>query len=64
MKIKELLIEDDFVNKGQKIMVAIAEDGSKWVLSGNPHFPTSLTPYENCWYTKEGHQNIEKANGR
>lgn len=64
MKVKEFLIEDDFINKGQKIMVAVAEDGSKWVVSGNPHFPTNLIPYESCWYTEIGHSNFNKANGK
>lgn len=64
MRIVNFEIEDDFVNKGQKLLIAIALDGSKYVVSGNPHFPTSLIPYEQCWYTKVGHENFNEANGK
>lgn len=50
MKIKEFHIEDDIRNKGHKLLIAISEDGLKYVVAGNPHFPTSIIPYNECWY--------------
>ena len=52
MKVKEFIVEDDKVNRGLKILVAVTEDGSKFVVSGNPHFPTQLVPYDECYYSK------------
>lgn len=63
MKITEFTIEDDFVNKGRKILTALAEDGSKWVVYSGQS-ATSLIPYDMSWNTSDGHKNIEKANGR
>lgn len=52
MEIKKFIIEEDKVNKGSKLLVAIAKDDSKWIVCGNPHFPTALIPYEDCYYTQ------------
>lgn len=53
-KIVEFYLEEDKKNKqGAMLLIAVAEDGSKYVVCGNPHFPTNVTPYGSCWYTKD-----------
>lgn len=53
MKVTDFEIEDDKVNEGQKMLIAIAEDGSKWVVGGNLNFSLELVPYDKCANTKE-----------
>ena len=52
-KIKEFYIEEDKKNKGSFLLIAVCEDGEKFVVSGSAHAPMHLVPYDNCWYTKE-----------
>lgn len=51
-KIKEFGIEESKVNKGLMILVAIDEDGNKWVCSGDHWSPTYLQKYEGAFDTK------------
>lgn len=48
MKIIEFNMENSSVNKS-KVLVATAEDGSKWVLGGSPDFPQYIIPYDKAW---------------
>lgn len=47
--VKEFYIEESKVNKGMLIMVAVAEDGSKYVVGGDPYNTPAVIPYNQCW---------------
>ena len=49
MRIDHFEIEESKVNKGMKILIAIAEDGQKYVVAGDFHACTRLVPYEHAW---------------
>ncbi len=51
MKIKEFEIQTSTRNKQLSVLIAIAEDGTKWVVSGDCYSPTYLTPYEAAFDT-------------
>jgi len=52
MRVKNFKIEESTVNKGCKILIAICENGEKFVVSGDHHSPTYLVPYEKAFDTK------------
>jgi hypothetical protein len=58
MKIKEFEIEESKVNKGCLNLIAIAENGSKYVVSGDFHSPTYLIPYETAWDTRPDNEHV------
>lgn len=49
VKIKSFELQESTVNKGRMCLVAIAEDGSKWVIGGNHQENNYATPYETAW---------------
>lgn len=48
-KVKSFEIEESKRNKGCFVLVAITENGEKFVVGGNPHFPNFLERYKSCW---------------
>lgn len=52
IKLKEFFLEESKVNKGLMIVVAIDENGEKWVLSGDHWNPTFAQKYDNSFDTK------------
>ena len=52
IKIKEFFIEESKVNKGLMILVAVDENGQKWVCSGDHWSPTYAKKYEDAFDTK------------
>ena len=56
LKIKELYIEEDVVNKSPKLVV-VDENDKEWVLETYPgESPPVFTPKENDWYFKQRRQ--------
>ena len=53
MKVEKFEIEESAVNKNCFILIAITEDGKKFVVSGNPYIPMYLDPYESSFYVKK-----------
>lgn len=53
IKIKDFFLEESKFNKGLMVMVAVDENGKKWVVSGDHHAPTYLVEYEKSSDTKE-----------
>ena len=56
MKVKEFEIEESKVNKGCLNLIAIAENGEKYVVSGDYHSSPYLIPYDRAWDTSELHK--------
>ena len=52
MKITEFEIEESKVNKGCLLLIAITEDGSKYIVSGDHYSPTYIIPYDRAFDTK------------
>jgi hypothetical protein len=52
-KVKEFSIEESKINKGLMVLIAIDEDGKKWVCSGDHWSPTYLVEYENAFDTEK-----------
>ena len=53
LKIKEFFLEESKVNKKLMILVAIDENGQKWVCSGDHWNPTYLKKYEDAFDTQD-----------
>ena len=51
MEVEKFHIEERTKNKGCFVLVAETKSGEKFVVSGDPHFPTYLKPYGDCFYT-------------
>ena len=51
-RIDHFIIEESKVNKGLMILIAVSEDGRKWVCSGNHWSPTYLVKYEDAFDTQ------------
>lgn len=49
IKITEFFLEESKVNKGCMNVIAVDENGQKWVVSGNMHSPTYSVKYEDAW---------------
>ena len=53
MIVERFHIEESTKNKGCFVLIAELKTGEKFVVSGDPHFPTYLQPYDACYYTPE-----------
>lgn len=49
MKVVSFEIEESKVNKGSMLLIAIGEDGTKYVVAGDPYYCSKLEPYEKAW---------------
>lgn len=51
MKVAKFEIEESKVNKNCLLLIAITEDGKKFVVSGDHYMPTYVIPYESAFDT-------------
>lgn len=59
MKVDHFIVEDSKVNKQQKILVAVLQNGDKYVCSGDHWAPTYLQPYDTSWDTADHKEAIK-----
>jgi len=49
MRIDSFYTEESKVNKGVLLLIALDENGDKYVVGGDPHNTIRLVPYEQCF---------------
>lgn len=52
-KIKEFYITESKVNKGLMLLIAVDEDGQKWVIYGDVINPAYIVKFEDGFDTKQ-----------
>lgn len=54
IKIKEFSLEESKVSKNNiMLLIAVDEDGGKWVVGGNSYYPAQAVPYDKCYDVSE-----------
>jgi hypothetical protein len=53
IRIKDIYLQESKLNRGLLVMIAVDENGQKWVVSGDHHHQTYLIEYEKSSDTRE-----------